>query len=95
MRGINSVNRSKKLKRVDRPKTSILSRAEFDGTMVIAKGTAVRANPSGTDGRSLRCPAEPHAGNILAIRERANTRTWSFRNEAKNRPFPTIVHMWI
>lgn len=44
MRGIDTINRSKKLKGVDRLKTSILSRATFDGTTVVAKGGAVRAD---------------------------------------------------
>ncbi|MBS0233014.1 MAG: DUF930 domain-containing protein [Proteobacteria bacterium] len=44
LRGIDTLNRSKKLKKVDRLKTSILSRATFDGETVIAKGGAVRAN---------------------------------------------------
>ncbi len=44
LRGIDTLKRSKKLKRVDRLKTSILSRAKFDGTTVTAKGGAVRAD---------------------------------------------------
>ena len=44
LRGIDTINRSKKLKGVDRLKTSILSRATFDGTTVVAKGGAVRAD---------------------------------------------------
>ncbi|MFT3730188.1 MAG: DUF930 domain-containing protein [Hyphomicrobium sp.] len=44
LRGIDDINRSKKLKKVDRLKTSILSRATFDGVTVVAKGGAVRAN---------------------------------------------------
>ncbi|HET6389999.1 DUF930 domain-containing protein [Hyphomicrobium sp.] len=43
LKGIDDLNRSKKLKRVDRLKTSILSRATFDGTTVVAKGGAARA----------------------------------------------------
>lgn len=44
LKGIDDLNRSKKLRQVDRLKTSILSRAKFDGTTVVAKGGAVRAN---------------------------------------------------
>ncbi len=44
LKGIDDLNRSKKLNKVDRLKTSILSRATFDGTTVTAKGGAVRAN---------------------------------------------------
>lgn len=44
LKGILDINRSKKLKHVDRLKTSILSRATFDGTTVVAKGGAVRAS---------------------------------------------------
>ncbi|MBN9248444.1 DUF930 domain-containing protein [Hyphomicrobium sp.] len=44
LKGILDINRAKKLTHVDRLKTSILSRATFDGTTVFAKGGAVRAN---------------------------------------------------
>ncbi|MGO4682740.1 DUF930 domain-containing protein [Hyphomicrobium sp. 2TAF46] len=44
LKGILDINRAKKLTHVDRLKTSILSRATFDGTTVVAKGGAVRAN---------------------------------------------------
>lgn len=44
LRGMDTLKHSKKLRRVDRLKTSILSRATFDGTTVVAKGAAVRAN---------------------------------------------------
>jgi hypothetical protein len=44
LKGIDDLNRSQKLKKVDRLKTSILSPAKFDGTTVVAKGGAVRAN---------------------------------------------------
>lgn len=44
LKGILDINRAKKLNHVDRLKTSILSRATFDGTTVVAKGGAVRAN---------------------------------------------------
>ena len=44
LRGMDTLKRTKKLRRVDRLKTSILSRATFDGTTVVAKGAAVRAN---------------------------------------------------
>ncbi|WP_045836809.1 DUF930 domain-containing protein [Hyphomicrobium sp. 99] len=43
LKGILDINRAKKLQHVDRLKTSILSRATFDGTTVVAKGGAVRA----------------------------------------------------
>ena len=44
LRGIDTLKRSKKLSRIDRLKTSILSRATFDGSTVVAKGAAVRAH---------------------------------------------------
>lgn len=44
LRGMDTLKRSKKLKKIDRLKTSILSRATFDGSTVIAKGAAVRAD---------------------------------------------------
>ncbi|MBS0269694.1 MAG: DUF930 domain-containing protein, partial [Proteobacteria bacterium] len=44
LKGILDINRAKKLTHVDRLKTSILSRATFDGTTVVAKGGAARAN---------------------------------------------------
>ena len=44
LRGIDTINRSKKLKGVDRLKTSILSRATFDGTTVVAKGGGLITN---------------------------------------------------
>ncbi len=43
LKGILDINRAKKLTGVDRLKTSILSRATFDGKTVVAKGGAVRA----------------------------------------------------
>jgi hypothetical protein len=49
LRGIDTLKRAKKLKKIDRLKTSILSRATFDGSNVVAKGAAVRA-----DGRWYR-----------------------------------------
>ena len=43
LKGIIDINRSKKLKQVDRLKTSILSQATYDGKTVATKGGAVRA----------------------------------------------------
>ncbi|CCB64312.1 DUF930 domain-containing protein [Hyphomicrobium sp. B1] len=44
LRGMDTLKRAKKLKKIDRLKTSILSRATFDGATVVAKGAAVRAD---------------------------------------------------
>jgi len=44
LKGIDDIKRSKKLRHVDRVKTSILSRAKFDGTTVVANGGAIRAD---------------------------------------------------
>lgn len=44
LRGMDTLKRAKKLKKIDRLKTSILSRATFDGSTVVAKGAAVRAD---------------------------------------------------
>ncbi len=43
LKGIDDLNRAKALPQVDRLKTSILSRAKFDGTTVTASGGAVRS----------------------------------------------------
>jgi Domain of Unknown Function (DUF930) len=43
-RGIDVINEANKRLRVDRLKTSIFSRAKFDGTLVTSNGGAVRAN---------------------------------------------------
>jgi uncharacterized protein DUF930 len=44
IKGLNTVHRDTRLRNADRMKTSIFGRAVLNGTLLVAKGGAVRAN---------------------------------------------------
>jgi hypothetical protein len=66
IKGIDTIRRDGKLPKADRLKTSITSRAAFNGTQVAAKGGAVRAK-SHWYGVKFKCEVSPDQMKALSF----------------------------
>ena len=66
MKGIDTIRREGKLPKADRLKTSITTRAAFNGTQVAAKGGAVRAK-SHWYGVKFKCDVTPDQMKALTF----------------------------